>query len=147
MQTRKRKELKKTQKKVRKSNLSVCCKKIEVKLFAVQKEMSAMADGNNESSGESVSGSAGSITITAPAEHPIRINKWRVREGFPITSSQVILLYEIISGGNDAEGSSAKMLASSVVASIDKTLHKLKANRVGVVKKRSFKEGQLVPQG
>ncbi|XP_018803973.1 PREDICTED: RNA polymerase II subunit A C-terminal domain phosphatase isoform X1 [Bactrocera latifrons] len=109
--------------------------------------MSAMADGNNESSGESVSGSAGSITITAPAEHPIRINKWRVREGFPITSSQVILLYEIISGGNDAEGSSAKMIASSVVASIDKTLHKLKANRVGVVKKRLFKEGQLVPQG
>lgn len=109
--------------------------------------MSTMADGNNESSGESVSCSAGSITITAPVDHPIRINKWRVREGFPITSSQVILLYEIISGDKDAEESSAKRVASSVVASVDKTLHKLKANRVGVVKKRLFNEGQLVPQG
>ncbi|CAD7014863.1 RNA polymerase II subunit A C-terminal domain phosphatase isoform X1 [Ceratitis capitata] len=106
--------------------------------------MSAMADGNNESSGESIS--AGSITITAPTEHPIRINKWRVREGFPITSSQVILLYEITSGDNDSEALCTKTVASSV-ASADKTLHKLKANRVGVVKKRLFKEGQLVPQG
>ncbi|XP_036345219.1 RNA polymerase II subunit A C-terminal domain phosphatase-like, partial [Rhagoletis pomonella] len=108
--------------------------------------MSAMADGNNESSGESGSGSAGSITITAPAEHPIRINKWRVREGFPITSSQVILLYEITSSDNSSEASSTKTLATSVV-SVDKTLLKLKANRVGVVKKRLYKEGQLVPQG
>ncbi|XP_036345271.1 RNA polymerase II subunit A C-terminal domain phosphatase-like, partial [Rhagoletis pomonella] len=105
-----------------------------------------MADGNNESSGESGSGSAGSITITAPAEHPIRINKWRVREGFPITSSQVILLYEITSSDNSSEASSTKTLATSVV-SVDKTLLKLKANRVGVVKKRLYKEGQLVPQG
>ncbi|XP_017463675.1 PREDICTED: RNA polymerase II subunit A C-terminal domain phosphatase isoform X1 [Rhagoletis zephyria] len=108
--------------------------------------MSAMADGNNESSGESGGGSAGSITITAPAEHPIRINKWRVREGFPITSSQVILLYEITSSDNSSEASSTKTLATSVV-SVDKTLLKLKANRVGVVKKRLYKEGQLVPQG
>ncbi|XP_053962975.1 RNA polymerase II subunit A C-terminal domain phosphatase [Anastrepha ludens] len=108
--------------------------------------MSAMADGNNESSGESGSVTAGSITIRAPAEHSIRINKWRVREGFPITSSQVILLYEITSSGNGSTASSTKTVAASVV-SVDNTLHKLKANRVGVVKKRLYKEGQLVPRG
>ncbi|XP_046809793.1 RNA polymerase II subunit A C-terminal domain phosphatase [Lucilia cuprina] len=76
------------------------------------------------------------IVIRAPVEHPrIRINRWRVREGFPVSASQVILLYEALptEGVEDA---------STKIA--NKIIHKLKAQRVGVVKKRLFKDGAIV---
>ncbi|XP_037950739.1 RNA polymerase II subunit A C-terminal domain phosphatase-like [Teleopsis dalmanni] len=70
--------------------------------------------------------------ITAPIEHPqIRINKWRVREGFPVTANQVILLYQIVN--NESE--------------VDKVIQKLKAVRVGTVKRCLFKEGDIVKSG
>ncbi|XP_037821914.1 RNA polymerase II subunit A C-terminal domain phosphatase [Lucilia sericata] len=76
------------------------------------------------------------IVIRAPVEHPrIRINRWRVREGFPVSASQVILLYEALptEGVEDA---------STKIA--NKIIYKLKAQRVGVVKKRLFKDGAIV---
>ncbi|KAM7345800.1 RNA polymerase II subunit A C-terminal domain phosphatase Fcp1 isoform 2-T2 [Cochliomyia hominivorax] len=73
------------------------------------------------------------IVIKAPVEHPrIRINRWRVREGFPVSASQVILLYEALPAEETAEEVNTK------------TIHKLKAQRVGVVKKRLFKDGAIV---
>lgn len=67
--------------------------------------------------------------ITVPSEHPkIKIHKWRVREGFPVRMSQVILLYEICD-------------------SDDKEIKKLKASTVGVVKKRLFKDGAIAETG
>lgn len=75
-------------------------------------------------------GDDGKIVINAPTEHPrIRINKWRVREGYPVSNSQVILLYNL--PDDDA----------------DKEVRKLKATRVGVVKKRLYKDGAIVEQG
>lgn len=73
------------------------------------------------------------IVIRAPVEHPrIRINRWRVREGFPVSASQVILLYEALpSDGIDTTVS-------------NRIIHKLKAQRVGVVKRRLFKDGAIV---
>lgn len=76
------------------------------------------------------------IVIKAPVEHPrIRINRWRVREGFPVSASQVILLYEALPT-EGVEDASAKIAS--------KIIHKLKAQRVGVVKKRLFKDGAIV---
>lgn len=80
------------------------------------------------------------IVIKAPVEHPrIRINRWRVREGFPVSASQVILLYEALPADENVEAGGA---GTKVAA--DKTIHKLKAQRVGVVKKRLFKDGAIV---
>lgn len=77
------------------------------------------------------------IVIKAPVEHPrIRINRWRVREGFPVSASQVILLYEVL----PPEG----VEDTTTTTTNNKTIHKLKAQRVGVVKKRLFKDGATV---
>ncbi|XP_075165552.1 RNA polymerase II subunit A C-terminal domain phosphatase Fcp1 [Haematobia irritans] len=76
------------------------------------------------------------IVIKAPVEYPrIRINRWRVREGFPVSASQVILLYEVLppEEGDDLP-----------TPPPDTTIHKLKAQRVGVVKKRLYKDGATV---
>lgn len=85
----------------------------------------------------------GAIVIKAPTEHPrIKINRWRVREGFPV-SNQVILLYEVVSATVDDEekGKSAETTAPKPT---DTAIHKLKAQRVGVVKKRLYKDGAIV---
>lgn len=75
------------------------------------------------------------IVIKAPGEYPrIKINRWRVREGFPVSASQVILLYEVL----PAEG------AGDISTPGDATIYKLKAQRVGVVKKRLYKDGATV---
>lgn len=55
----------------------------------------------------------------------IRINKWKVREGFQVNNNQLILLYELTSG-NDTE------------------IKRLKSTKCGVVKKRFFKDGDVV---
>lgn len=86
----------------------------------------------------------GAIVIKAPTEHPrIKINRWRVREGFPVSASQVILLYEVVSATVDDEekGKSAETTAPKPT---DAAIHKLKAQRVGVVKKRLYKDGAIV---
>lgn len=79
------------------------------------------------------------VLIKAPAEHShIRINRWRVREGFPVSASQVILLYEVLSPEDFEEGE------KKLKASVNKTIHKLKAQCVGVVKRRLYKDGAIV---
>lgn len=55
----------------------------------------------------------------------IKINKWKVREGFQVNNNQLILLYELTSG-NDTE------------------IKRLKSTKCGVVKKRFSKEGDVV---
>ncbi|KAL5285834.1 CTDP1 family protein [Megaselia abdita] len=62
------------------------------------------------------------------AENDMKIKKWRVREGFPVNASQVILLYE-----ENGTGSSE--------------LKRLKASKIGVVKKRLCKDGEFVERG
>ncbi|XP_055919788.1 RNA polymerase II subunit A C-terminal domain phosphatase [Eupeodes corollae] len=68
------------------------------------------------------------IFICAPDDCKIKIIKWKVREGFPVGNSQVILVYEVCDGVNNE-------------------VKKLKATKVGVVKKRLFKDGAIVEKG
>ncbi|XP_073845794.1 RNA polymerase II subunit A C-terminal domain phosphatase Fcp1 [Musca autumnalis] len=86
----------------------------------------------------------GAIVIKSPTEHPrIKINRWRVREGFPVSASQVILLYEALSAATDEEQEKGAQ-TTKAPKSADATIHKLKAQRVGVVKKRLYKDGAIV---
>lgn len=66
-------------------------------------------------------------TIYAPKDSDIKIIKWRVREGFPVRISQVILLYEYCNE--------------------DKEIKRLKAHKTGVVKKRLYEDGDVVEKG
>ncbi|XP_061389542.1 RNA polymerase II subunit A C-terminal domain phosphatase [Musca vetustissima] len=89
----------------------------------------------------------GAIVIKAPTEHPrIKINRWRVREGFPVSASQVILLYEALASNDDDVDDKEKGKSGETTAPkpTDATIHKLKAQRVGVVKKRLYKDGAIV---
>lgn len=61
-------------------------------------------------------------------ENSIKIYKWKVREGFQVTNNQVILLYKLLEGD-------------------DKEIKRLKSNKSGVVKKRLFKDGDVVAKG
>lgn len=65
------------------------------------------------------------IIISAPDNNSIKIKKWKVREGFQVTTNQVILLYELA----NCE---------------DKEIKRLKASKCGVVKKRHFNDGDIV---
>lgn len=60
------------------------------------------------------------------AENDMIIKKWKVRDGFLVSLSQVVLLYK------DSDG--------------DTTLKKLKASKVGIVK-RLCSEGDVVSKG
>lgn len=62
------------------------------------------------------------------AENDMKIKKWKVREGFPVNASQVILLYE-----ENGSGSSE--------------LKRLKATKIGFVKKRFCRDGECVLKG
>lgn len=64
------------------------------------------------------------LTVSSP-KHSIKINKWKVREGFQVSNNQLILLYELVN-------------------SDDKKIKLLKSTKSGVVKKRYFKEGDVV---
>ncbi|XP_065087791.1 RNA polymerase II subunit A C-terminal domain phosphatase [Ochlerotatus camptorhynchus] len=66
--------------------------------------------------------------ICAPAESSIKINKWKVREGYPVTTGNIILFYECLNGS-------------------EKDVKRLKATKAGVVKKRLAKEGEIVDKG
>uniref|UniRef100_A0A182QNG6 RNA polymerase II subunit A C-terminal domain phosphatase n=1 Tax=Anopheles farauti TaxID=69004 RepID=A0A182QNG6_9DIPT len=66
--------------------------------------------------------------ICAPDDCAIKINKWKVREGFPVTSGNIILFYELLDGS-------------------DKEVKRLKATKSGVVKKRLAREGATVAKG
>lgn len=66
--------------------------------------------------------------ICAPAESAIKIHKWKVREGYPVTSGNIILFYELPNGP-------------------EKDVKRLKATKAGVVKKRLAKEGEIVDKG
>lgn len=63
-------------------------------------------------------------TVFSP-DCKIKINKWKVREGFQVNNNQLILLYELI----DSDVSEIK---------------RLKSTKCGVVKKRYFNEGDIV---
>lgn len=69
-----------------------------------------------------------SQTVFSPA-HKIKINKWRVREGFQVNNNHVILLYELV----DDSG--------------DKAVKRLKSTKCGIVKRRHFTEGDIVDVG
>lgn len=66
--------------------------------------------------------------LCSPVENAIKINKWKVREGFQVSNGQLILLYEL------AEGD-------------DKEVKRLKSTNSGVVKTRLCKEGDIVAKG
>ncbi|XP_058054438.1 RNA polymerase II subunit A C-terminal domain phosphatase [Anopheles bellator] len=66
--------------------------------------------------------------ICVPDDCAIKINKWKVREGFPVTTGSIILFYELPD-------------------SSDKEVKRLKATKSGVVKKRLAREGETVTQG
>ncbi|XP_030378182.1 RNA polymerase II subunit A C-terminal domain phosphatase [Scaptodrosophila lebanonensis] len=68
------------------------------------------------------------------AETRIRINKWRVREGNPVSAAQILFLYQEV--GEDDKPSAS-----------NPTVLKFKAKRAGVVKKRLRKEGDIVGKG
>ncbi|XP_055848232.1 RNA polymerase II subunit A C-terminal domain phosphatase [Episyrphus balteatus] len=68
------------------------------------------------------------IEVFAPDDCKIKIIKWKVREGFPVNNSQVILVYEVCD-------------------SVNKEVKKLKSTKVGVVKKRLYKDGAFVEKG
>lgn len=57
----------------------------------------------------------------------IKITKWKVREGYRVSAGQLVLLYV------DADGDS-------------KELKRLKSTKIGIVQKRLFKEGDVVPK-
>lgn len=63
-------------------------------------------------------------TICSP-NVPIKITKWKVREGFQVNNNQLILLYELQDGN-------------------DKEVKRLKSTKCGVVAKRFFAEGDTV---
>lgn len=66
----------------------------------------------------------------------IKINKWKVREGFQVNNNQLILLYELTSGGGGDSGGGGGVT--------DTEIKRLKSTKCGVVKKRFYKEGDLV---
>ncbi|XP_055627191.1 RNA polymerase II subunit A C-terminal domain phosphatase [Toxorhynchites rutilus septentrionalis] len=66
--------------------------------------------------------------IHAPTEYAIKINKWKVREGYPVTNGNIILFYECSDGS-------------------EKDVKRLKATKAGVVKKRLAREGDVVDKG
>lgn len=63
-------------------------------------------------------------TVCSP-NFPIKIYKWKVREGFQVNNNQLILLYELPNGN-------------------DKEMKRLKSTKCGVVKKRFFNEGDVI---
>lgn len=67
---------------------------------------------------------ANTTTVYSP-NHSIKIHKWKVREGFQVNANQIILLYEL--PNND-----------------DKEIKRLKSTKCGVVKKRHYREGDVV---
>ncbi|ETN66731.1 Fcp1 [Anopheles darlingi] len=66
--------------------------------------------------------------ICVPDDCGIKIQKWKVREGFPVTAGTIILFYELSDGS-------------------DKEVKRLKASKSGVVRKRLAREGQTVAAG
>uniref|UniRef100_A0A1Q3EZ87 RNA polymerase II subunit A C-terminal domain phosphatase n=1 Tax=Culex tarsalis TaxID=7177 RepID=A0A1Q3EZ87_CULTA len=66
--------------------------------------------------------------ICAPPDCAIKINKWKVREGYAVTGGNIILFYECPGGP-------------------EKDIRRLKATKAGVVKKRLAKEGEIVEKG
>lgn len=58
----------------------------------------------------------------------IKITKWKVRESYRVSAGQLILLYV------DADGDG-------------KEVKRLKSPKVGVVQKRLYKDGDVVPSG
>ncbi|XP_055536384.1 RNA polymerase II subunit A C-terminal domain phosphatase [Wyeomyia smithii] len=66
--------------------------------------------------------------LYAPSDFAIKIQKWKVREGYPVTGGSIILFYECF----DAS---------------DKDTKRLKATKAGVVKKRLAREGEIVDKG
>lgn len=65
------------------------------------------------------------ITTVYSPNHSIKIYKWKVREGFQVNANQIILLYEL--PDND-----------------DKEIKRLKSTKCGVVKKRHYREGDII---
>lgn len=70
-----------------------------------------------------------SDVVLSPAELTIRIRRWKVREGFQVSKNHIILLY--VDANNDG----------------DSELKRLKVTQTGIVKKRLFKDGDMVPPG
>lgn len=68
------------------------------------------------------------ILVCSQVENDIKIFKWKVKEGFQVSHGQLILLYELVDGK-------------------DKDVKRLKSSNVGIVKKRLFKEGDIVKKG
>jgi hypothetical protein len=62
------------------------------------------------------------------APNKIKINKWKVREGFQVSNGNIILLYELLD--NPKLG-----------------IQKLKATKCGFVNVRLLKEGEICEKG
>lgn len=74
--------------------------------------------------------------VYSPAEHSIRIHRWKVREGFQVTRNHIILLYSV---PDDDQSDNGPCAASD--------LKRLKVPQTGVVRKRLFKDGDTVAKG
>lgn len=85
--------------------------------------------------------SSGSEVVLSPAEHCIRIHRWKVREGFQVTRNHIILLYTIVPTPADGQPAAA----APAPAAAD--LKRLKVAHTGVVRKRLFKDGDTVQRG
>lgn len=66
--------------------------------------------------------------VLSPTDLTIQIRRWKVREGYQVSRNHVILLYEEVGGGN-------------------KEVKRMKASQTGTVKKRFFKDGDIVSPG
>lgn len=77
--------------------------------------------------------------VYSPAEHSIRIHRWKVREGFQVTRNHIILLYVVPPPTIGVEA------AAEAPAPAD--LKRLKVAHTGVVRKRLYKDGDIVPMG
>lgn len=88
-------------------------------------------------------GAGGSEIVLSPAEHCIRIHRWKVREGFQVTRNHIILLYTVVATplpeGQTVGGPAAAPAAAD--------LKRLKVAHTGVVRKRLFKDGDTVQRG
>lgn len=87
----------------------------------------------------------GGVIVCSPAEHSIRIHRWKVREGFQVTRNHIILLYHV--PAVDTGIVDAVSAAAAAAAAVAPELKRLKATQTGVVRKRLFKDGETVASG
>lgn len=70
--------------------------------------------------------------VFSPAEHSIRIHRWKVREGSQVTRNHIVLLYHVVNADDECTASG--------------DLKRLKVAQTGIVRKCLYKDGDIVPK-